>query len=392
MNLVRAAIPAVLGLLALETVAGIALRRRVYRVPNTLADFGCAVMSQVLGLAVTAVTIGGYALAAHALLPLRPELPATPAMWVTVFLLVDLGHYLVHRLSHRVNLLWACHAVHHSSEEFNYAVGLRNSSFHGFLIWIFFLPLALAGVPWRIVAVCYGMNVLYQFWLHTRLIGRLGILEAVLNTPSHHRVHHGTDAMYLDRNFAGVLIIWDRMFGTFRPEASEPTYGTVTPLASWNPLWANFEGFARIAHAWRHAPNRRARLLALFGPPESLPSVGARPLPPRPVRGAALYGAAHLVAAVAATLGVVLPGEGGAGVRVAVGALVLATLGNVGGLLDGRTWARGAEAARLVALLGALVLLPVGTEVRVGGLGVIAVSLLWVRRGDRIASSLRSSQ
>jgi hypothetical protein len=273
--------------------------------------------------------------------------------------------------------------VHHSSEEFNYAVGLRNSSFHGFLIWVFFLPLALAGVPWRIVAVCYGLNVLYQFWLHTRLIGRLGILEAVFNTPSHHRVHHGTDAIYLDRNFAGVLIIWDRMFGTFRREAAEPTYGTVTPLASWNPLWANFEGFARIAHAWRRAPDGRARLRAVFGPPESLPFVDARPSPTRPARGAGVYAAAHLVAAAAATLGVVLPGNVGDGVRIAVGALVLGTLGNVGGVLDGRAWARGAEVARLVALLAGLVLLPVGAEVRVGGIAVVGLSLMWVGRSAR---------
>jgi len=378
MSVVHLAIPLVLGLVLLELAWGAVRRRTVYRFADSLSDFGCAAMSQVVGLGVTAMTVAGYAVAAAALLPLRGEVRVTPGAWVAVFLAVDLGQYLVHRMSHRVNVLWACHAVHHSSEEFNYAVGLRNSSFHGLLIWVFFLPLAVVGIPWRVVAVCYGINVLYQFWLHTRLIGRLGPLEAFLNTPSHHRVHHGTDSVYLDRNFAGVLIVWDRLFGTFREEGTEPRYGTTIPLSSWNPVWANFQGFAMIRDAWRRAPDGRARLRVLFGPPESLGVIPAASPPPRPSRDVTFYAAGHLALAAAATLGIVLPGGLPWIVRLGVAGLVLVTLGVLGGLLDGRTWARYWEGGRLAMLLlagGGLRSAPAA------GLGLVLVamtSVVWL--------------
>jgi sterol desaturase/sphingolipid hydroxylase (fatty acid hydroxylase superfamily) len=400
MSLIRAAIPLVLLLLLLELIWSGVRGRRVYRLADSLADLGCAAMSQVLGLAVTAVTVGGYAVSAAAFsgwLPL-PRWPAESpftlgpssglgvrpgplAAWVLVFLLVDLGQYLVHRLSHRVSLLWACHAVHHSSEELNYAVGLRNSSFHGFLIWVFFLPLAAAGVPWRMVAICYGLNVLYQFWLHTRLIGRLGWLETLLNTPSHHRVHHGRDPKYLDRNFGGVLILWDRLFGTFQREEEEPHYGTLAPVASWNPAWVNLHGFALITGAWQRAADWRGRLRAVLGPPEALGD-GTGPVrpPPAPSLRVAVYSALHLSLAVAATIWLVLPATLPAGERAVAGTLVLATLAVLGGLLDGRRWAPGLERVRLICLAVATVRMPGDPVVQVGMIGVVAASLSWLVR------------
>jgi sterol desaturase/sphingolipid hydroxylase (fatty acid hydroxylase superfamily) len=393
MGLIRLAIPGILGLLLLELGWAFVKRLRVHRFADSLADVGCAAMSQVVGLAVTALSVGAYALTARALSGRIPQLawPAgTPLLaWLGVFLLVDLGQYLVHRLSHRVSLLWACHSVHHSSEELNYAVGLRNSSFHGFFIWVFFLPLAAAGIPWNVVATCYGLNVLYQFWLHTRLIGNLGWLELVFNTPSHHRVHHGRDAKYLDRNFAGVLIVWDRMFGTFQREEEEPLYGTLTPIASWNPIWANLHGFALITRGWREAADWRNRLRALLGPPggpaeSAAPSVG-RGNPPSRV---AVYSAVQLAAAVVVTLRFVLPATEGAGPRAAGGALVLATLGVVGGLLDERPWALPAEGLRLLAAGLLAVALPL-TPIAHGAVAVMVIaSLLWL--GWRPASRFRT--
>jgi sterol desaturase/sphingolipid hydroxylase (fatty acid hydroxylase superfamily) len=377
MSVIRTAIPLVLILVLLELLWGLLRRQRVYRMADTLADFGCAAMSQVVGLSVTAVTIGGYASVAGALNSSRAELAGTPLLWITVFLLVDLGQYLLHRLSHRVNLLWACHMVHHSSEEFNYAVGLRNSSFHGFLLWVFFLPLAIAGVPWRIVAVCYGLNVLYQFVLHTRLIGRMGPLELLLNTPSHHRVHHGTDQLYIDRNFGGVLIIWDRLFRTFRPESAEPHYGSVTPLGSWNPVWANFQGFALISQAWRRSPDWRGRMRVLLGPPDLLKPRLAASVPVVPRRGIALYAAGHLILTIAVIFGLVLPTNVSGWWRLGAGTMALGTLGVLGGLLDGKRWARPAEAARLLALAVAGLNI-VETSVRLGLLLVGVASALWL--------------
>lgn len=377
MSLIRTAIPLVLGLVVLELLWGALRRRRVYHLVDSIADFGCAAMSQVIGLTVTALTVGAYAAVASELSAVREEMAGTPLVWISVFVLVDLGQYLLHRVSHRVNVLWACHAVHHSSQEFNYAVGLRNSSFHGFLLWVFFLPLAVAGVPWRIVAVSYGLNVLYQFWLHTRLIGRLGPLEAVLNTPSHHRVHHGTEAHYLDRNFAGVFIVWDRLFGTFQEEGQEPRYGTTLPLASWNPVWANFHGFALISHAWRRAPDWRGRCSAIFGPPDPRGSVRTSDLPAMPRRGVAFYCAGHLALAITAIIGIVLPAGLPAGLRLGAGVIALGTLGILGGLLDGRRWAQPAEATRLLLLL--IAALPTAEiPVRAGLLLIAVVSGWWL--------------
>lgn len=375
MNLIRVAIPLILGLVVFEASWSALRRRRVYRWPDTIADFGCATMSQIVGLAVTALTVGAYAITADLLDTVRPKIPATPLTWVAVFLMVDLGQYALHRLSHRVSLLWACHAVHHSSEEFNLAVGLRNSSFHGFLLWMFFLPAAAIGVPWHMVAVCYGLNVLYQFWLHTRLVGRLGPLEYVLNTPSHHRVHHGINAPYLDRNYGGVLIVWDRLFGTFCEETGEPQYGTLAPVASWNPIWANVHGFALIQSAWQAAPDWRGKLHAVFGPPSS-PTTKASPRPcPQPPSWSVIYVAIHLMGAILVTLLVVLPDNDPVLVRLTTGAFVLLTLGVMGGLLDGRRWGLRSEIVRLVMVAPLIMLL--GTSTRL----VVMVSALVVGSG-----------
>lgn len=369
MSLWHAAVPLVAAMLALEYGVARRAHRSVFQAPDTLADLGCAVVSQIVGLAVAAVTVGGYRVVEQHVaaqggslgIPWQAGSPVTITAgwaevdmvggalisWVTVFLLVDLGQYLIHRLSHRVNLLWACHMVHHSSDQLNLAVAVRNSAFHGLFIWVFFLPGAWLGIPWRMVAVCYGLNVLYQFWLHTRLVGRLGWFERVFNTPSHHRVHHGREPKYLDRNFGGVLILWDRLFGTFQEEEEEPAYGP--PLPSWNPVWANIHGFAQIATAWRRADSPRSRLQAIFGPPEVLPELATPPMkPPTPLLTA--YVSAQMLAAVGATLLVVLPNSQPTAVRGLVAALSVVTVGSAGALLDGRRWALPAEVIRLTVV------------------------------------------
>lgn len=375
MTLWHAAVPAIAGLLALEFGAARMKGRRVFDGPDTLADVGCAVLSQITGLAVAAITVGGYRLVEQQVAALGWALPiawqsTTPviwagvgqwpdlrhpalASWTGVFLLVDLGQYLIHRLSHRVNLLWACHAVHHSSGELNLAVAIRNSSFHGLFIWIFFLPGAWLGIPWQMVAICYGINVLYQFWIHTRVVDRLGPLERVLNTPSHHRVHHGRDPKYIDRNFGGVLILWDRWFGTFQVEEEEPRYGP--PLCGWNPVWANFHGFAQIRAAWRRATTWRGRLLAVVGTPDLLPALPTPNIPPPPTWVTA-YVTIQMLVAVGATLHLVLPGSQPPEVRILIGALAVATVSLAGALLDSRVWAWPVEGARLVAV-GAVVVM-----------------------------------
>ncbi len=388
MSVIRLAIPILLVLVTLELLAARALGRRVYDFADALADLGCAALSQTIGIAVTAATLGGYALVAEHLSVHRwlalPPWPAGVAGWAAAFLLIDLGQYLIHRLAHRVSILWACHVVHHSSQELNLAVALRNSSFQGFFNWVFFLPLAVLGVPWPMLALCYGLNVLYQFWLHTRLIGSLGPLERWLNTPSHHRVHHGRDDKYLDRNFGGVLIVWDRLFGTFQAEQEEPQYGTTLPLGSWNPIWANLDGFALIVATWRRAPDWRGRVRALFAPPETLLlSDAPRQQVARPAPAVMAYVGIHLGLAIAATLRVVLPHGPPALVRLEAAALVIAALGTLGGLLDGRTWARRGELLRVMVTAALVLTQSSSASVRQAAAALAAGSLAWLvwRRG-----------
>src|SRR5690606_31238042 len=152
----------------------------------------------------------------------------------------DFAYYWWHRASHRISFLWAAHVVHHQSEDYNLAVALRQAWFTSLSSWVLNLPLAFLGVPPLVYGVCAALNTLYQFWIHTRLVGKLGPLEWVLNTPSHHRVHHGIDAPYLDTNYGGVFIVFDRLFGTFVEETHEPRYGTLDPIRSFDPVWANF--------------------------------------------------------------------------------------------------------------------------------------------------------
>ena len=180
---------------------------------------------------------------------------------------------------HTVNAPWAGHVVHHSSEDYNLAVALRQGTFQGVFSWVFYLPLAILGYPPAWFAAMASFDTLYQFWIHTRAIGKLGPLELVFNTPSHHRVHHARNPKYLDKNYAGTLIIWDRMFGTFQPEEEEPVYGLTKPLNSWNPLWANLHVSRDLFNdAWL-APRMVDKLRIWFMPP------GWRPegLAPNPV-------------------------------------------------------------------------------------------------------------
>uniref|UniRef100_A0A672FX73 Transmembrane protein 195 n=1 Tax=Salarias fasciatus TaxID=181472 RepID=A0A672FX73_SALFA len=164
------------------------------------------------------------------------ELPWDSAWtWWLTFLGVDLGYYWVHRSAHEVAVLWAAHQVHHSSEYYNLSTALRQSATQQLASWIFYLPLALA-VPPSVFAVHIQLNLLYQFWIHTELVRDLGPLEWVFNTPKHHRVHHGRNEYCLDKNYGGVLIIWDRLFGTFAPETDKVIYGLVVPINTFENL------------------------------------------------------------------------------------------------------------------------------------------------------------
>ena len=196
------------------------------------------------------------------------ELPTdTWWYWVLLILGVDLAFYASHRFVHRVNIGWAAHQAHHSSEYMNFATALRQK-WNPWFEFVFWLPLPFLGfAPWTIY-VAFGFNLIDQFVTHTEMIGKLWRpIELVMNTPSHHRVHHGSDPEYLDKNYAGILIIWDRMFGTFVEEKQKPTYGLTKPVETYNLLKLQYGDYGQIVHNVRAAESWRDKLGYLFGPP-----------------------------------------------------------------------------------------------------------------------------
>src|SRR5690606_15546184 len=172
---------------------------------------------------------------------------------IILLFLFDLLYYWAHCWSHEINIMWASHVVHHSSQEYNLSVALRQPWFQPLTTSWVFLPVAFLGFPTEMFIMISAIDILYQFWIHTEYVGKMGkVIEFIFNTPSHHRVHHGTNPKYLDKNHAGSLIIWDKLFGTFQKEEEEVVYGITSPLNSWNPLYANFHYWKElIDHARR---------------------------------------------------------------------------------------------------------------------------------------------
>ncbi len=187
--------------------------------------------------------------------------------WAILIVADDFAYYWFHRFSHEVRFLWNFHVVHHSSEQYNLSVAVRQSWFSGISHWIFYIPLAFAGFPFETFVFIHGLNLIYQFWIHTKLIDRLGPLEWVLNTPSHHRVHHGVNEEYLDRNYAGIFIIWDRLFGTFVEEKEPVRYGIIKPVGTYNAIWINLHGWFEMADAMRNSRGFANKLRCVFGSP-----------------------------------------------------------------------------------------------------------------------------
>jgi sterol desaturase/sphingolipid hydroxylase (fatty acid hydroxylase superfamily) len=253
------AVPIFILLMALELVVDRWRGTGYYRWSDSINSLSVGSLSQVSGLLIAAFGVAfvheHFALfkSSLALFTLSSE---SLWVWVLAFFLQDLAYYWGHRFSHERNLFWAAHVVHHQSEEFNITTALRQEGTTYLTFWIFQVPmglaLALLGIPPVVLATVAVFILYYQVWVHTRLVPKLGWFEWIFVTPSHHRVHHAQNPIYMDRNHGGVLIIWDRLFGTYQEERDdEPvTFGITTPLASWNPLWANVQFYAQL---WRDA-------------------------------------------------------------------------------------------------------------------------------------------
>ncbi|WP_081875840.1 sterol desaturase family protein [Vibrio sp. ER1A] len=190
-------------------------------------------------------------------------------MFLALMVLQDFFYYWFHRASHRIRWMWAAHVVHHSSENMNFSTAFRQSLMYPLAgMWLFWMPLVIIGFDPKWVVFVVLLNLGLQFFVHTQWIRRLGPLEWVINTPSHHRVHHGVNAQYIDKNYAGILIIWDRMFGTFEPEVEEVRYGISKPVNSFNPITVTFAEWKEMLNDLsRKDLTLRAKIKMILSPP-----------------------------------------------------------------------------------------------------------------------------
>ncbi|MFT3765308.1 MAG: sterol desaturase family protein [Minicystis sp.] len=357
------AVPFFFMLIALELAVARTRRRSVYRLADALGDIGCGMIQQVSLLFLAGSVIAGYT---YIYEHLRIVTWSSPGIeWAVAFVGVDFLYYWWHRMSHEVNILWAAHSVHHQSEDYNLAVALRQSVLTSYTAQIFYIVLAFLGVPPIIFASVNAISTLYQFWIHTELVGNLGWLEEWLNTPSHHRVHHAINKPYLDKNHGAIFIIWDRIFGTFAREEEPCRFGVVKPFESFNPLWAQLEPLVALAQKSAEAPRLRDKIWMWFASPAWVPQ-GVAPFPGfddgsymrRPKygddaagvsRGLSAYVLLQFGLATAATALLMFKQETlPRPIMAAAGALVILTLVNCAGLLEGKRWAKPTEAARLV--------------------------------------------
>ena len=253
MNNVNYAIPFFLLFIVVEVIWGWLRGNNTYRVNDSINSVSLGLLSTAskliflnIGLLVFSRVEQNFSLAVLNI--------GSTAHWVMGLLLYDFLYYWFHRISHERQLFWGSHVVHHQSEDYNLGTALRQTSTSFLTTWVFFVPCFILGMPIYMFVSIASAHLVYQFWVHTQHISKLGPLEWILITPSNHRVHHAQNADYIDKNYGGLLIVWDRIFGTFQEEDLQqaPIYGIRTPLKSWNPLWANVHIFASMAtDAWR---------------------------------------------------------------------------------------------------------------------------------------------
>jgi len=267
-NLIHLAIPAFIGLLILEAVLDAIMRRDLYQLKDTAASLTMGTGNVILGLGAKALVFGAFtAVHRFAIFKIGYQWWA----WGLLFFAEDFTYYVFHRASHECRLFWASHVVHHSSQRYNLGTALRQTWTGSFMSFVFWLWLPLVGFEPLMVMTMQAISLLYQFWIHTELIHSLGPLELVFNTPSHHRVHHASNGRYIDRNHAGVLIIWDRMFGSFEPEDmnDRPVYGLTTNINTYNPFRIAFHEWIDMVRDLRRAPTLRRKIGAIFGRPDA---------------------------------------------------------------------------------------------------------------------------
>ncbi|WP_372828554.1 lysoplasmalogenase family protein [Polaromonas sp.] len=265
-------------LIAIEFAWGYAKGRNTYRLNDAISSISLGMLSQVSAVFTRLLRVGIYT-AIYSFVAIYPdaELWNTWYGWVLALVFYDFCYYWLHRAGHESAVFWAAHVVHHQSQDYNLSTALRQTSSGALLGWVFYVPMAVAGVPPLIFGIVALIDLLYQFWVHTEHVPKLGWFDRWFCSPSNHRVHHAVNDKYLDRNYGGILIVWDRLFGSFKEEDEKCVYGTRSPLDSWDPLWANAEVYWVLAKDSWHARNWGDKLRVWLKPPGWRPAdVAAR--------------------------------------------------------------------------------------------------------------------
>ena len=364
-NYIALAIPVFFVMIAVELVLARRRRAKLYRVSDAVTDLSCGIQQQTLLIFERAAQAAIFAWAYQhrvATLPVWAD-------WLVAWVGVDFLYYWWHRMSHEVNFLWAAHVVHHQSEDYNLAVALRQSVLTSWTTLPFYLPLSFVGVSLPAFATAVSLSTLYQFWIHTELVGKVkGPVDVVLNLPSHHRVHHAINPQYLDKNYGAISIVWDRLFGTYAEEEEPCVYGTTKPLASMNPLWAQVHYWPEMARmAWE--ARGTDKLKVWFASPAWKPrgqEVPAGPPPSRATfhkydpemsRARTAYVLVQYGVLVAGTFTIVMWDALIPGRVLALAALcVVGTSLSIGGIVEKKAWAVPVEVSRLLVGAVALVL------------------------------------
>jgi alkylglycerol monooxygenase len=284
------ATPVFIALILIELAWGLHKQRQgtgrnTYRWADAINSLGLGMMSQFTAVFTRLLRVGMYTLVFTSVSAVPVDTATafwnTWYGWFLALVLYDFCYYWHHRAGHEVAIVWAAHCVHHQSQDYNLSTALRQTSSGALLGWVFYLPMALAGVPPYVFAMVGLIDLLYQFWVHTEHVSKLGWFDRWFCSPSNHRVHHAVNSEYLDKNYGGIWMVWDRLFGTFKDEdlAKPCVYGTRAPLNSWNPVWANAQVYAGLAHDAWHARSWADKLRVALKPPGWRPADVAQRFP-----------------------------------------------------------------------------------------------------------------
>lgn len=345
------ATPVFFVLIAVEYAIGLKRQRNTYRLDDAISSIGLGMLSQISAVFTRLLRVGIYT-AVYSAVAIWPDHPfwTTWAGWLTALVFYDFCYYWLHRAGHESALFWAAHVVHHQSQDYNLSTALRQTSSGALVGWVFYLPMAVAGVPPLVFGVVALIDLLYQFWVHTQQVGKLGWFDRWFCSPSNHRVHHAVNDRYLDRNYGGILIVWDRLFGSFQEEDETCVYGTRKPLNSWDPLWANGEVYWGLLKDSWHTRRWADKLRVWFKPPGWRPAdVAARfPSPafelatvqryaPRMTRGVQVFAAVQFALLLAGVAGFLWFTDGWPLSRSAVVfAVLVVALWAIGAVMQGR--------------------------------------------------------